>query len=75
MTDRLARIEPGLRLLTRVRLGTAAEMILEEARVSDASLVAMATHNRPGLPALIMGSVARKLYEQDARPLLLVRPS
>ncbi len=75
LSARLAGSGVGGRLETRVRLGSAADMILDEAMASDAGLVAMATHERTGLGALIMGNVTRQVFERDTRPMLVVRPN
>ena len=75
LSARLASSGVGARLETRVRLGSAADMILDEAMASDAGLVAMATHERTGLGALLMGNVARQVFERDTRPMLVVRPN
>lgn len=40
----------------------------------DADAICTATHGRPGLAKVLLGSVAQRLLERSSRPLLLVRP-
>ncbi len=72
VADRLTAL--GLNVQTQVCLGPVAEMIVVQAEVANAGLVAMAAHGPTGLPELINGSVPRQVFEQDSRSLLLVRP-
>ena len=64
----------GLRVQLCLRVGEAAEAILDESRASGASLVVMATHGRTGLGRLLYGSVAAEVLHRGTLPLLLVRP-
>jgi nucleotide-binding universal stress UspA family protein len=52
------------RLITAVRTGPAAEVILEYADGHDVDLVAMTTHGRTGLRRWIYGSVTHKVLSQ-----------
>ena len=45
-----------------------AEAILGYARRENVDLIAIATHSRPGLARMLMGSVAGKLLEAGAPP-------
>ena len=65
----------GLRIETRLRVGLAAQAILDEGAASGASLVIMATHGRSGLGRMLRGSVATEVLHRGSLPLLLVRPS
>lgn len=64
----------GLRVQPCLRVGEAAEAILDECYASGASLVVMATHGRTGLGRLLYGSVAAEVLHRGTLPLLLVRP-
>lgn len=61
----------GLRVRPEVRLGPAAEVILEYARRERPGLVAMSTHGRSGLNRLLLGSVAEHVLRGAPVPLLL----
>jgi nucleotide-binding universal stress UspA family protein len=50
-----------------------AEAITDIAREGSFDLIAMATHGREGLSRLLSGSVAGKVLERTALPVLLVR--
>ena len=52
----------------------AAEAIDQHSRHSDADLMVMATHGRTGLARLLFGSVAGRVLERGAKPILLVQP-
>lgn len=56
-----------------VRMGTAAETILETAERERVSLIAMSSHGRTGLPRWVFGSVAEKVLRASPVPILLVR--
>ena len=56
-------------------IGKAAEVIVKKASVHPATLIAMATHGRSGIPRWLLGSVANKVLLTAANPLLLVRPT
>jgi nucleotide-binding universal stress UspA family protein len=74
----LKKISAGLAgdvtLHSLVRLGWPSESIVDEARVSGAKLIAMATHGHTGLADLLMGNVALDVLRRSGLPLLLVRP-
>ncbi len=57
-----------------VEASSAAEGILEAARVHGADLVALSTHGRSGLGRVVVGSVADKVIRGAAVPVLAVRP-
>lgn len=65
----------GLRIQPRIRVGEAAQAILDESQASGASLVVMASHGRTGLGRMMRGSVASEVLHRGSLPLLLVRPS
>jgi nucleotide-binding universal stress UspA family protein len=53
----------------------AAKAIVEHARSSQASLIAMATHGRTGWARIAAGSVATAVVHSSPCPVLLVRPT
>jgi nucleotide-binding universal stress UspA family protein len=63
----------GFSVDTRLEYGPPAEAILRAAGASHADLIVMATHGRTGLPRLWLGSIAMKVVQASARPVLLVR--
>jgi nucleotide-binding universal stress UspA family protein len=74
----LARLEArlvshGLSVRTAVRYGHAAEEILDHAKASDATLLAMSTHGRSGLRRFMLGSVAEAVVRHAPIPVLLIR--
>jgi nucleotide-binding universal stress UspA family protein len=65
----------GRRVQTRVVVHPhAAAAILEEVQARGIDLLALATHGRGGLPRLLLGSVADKVLQGAAIPVLLYRP-
>ncbi|NQW22449.1 MAG: universal stress protein [SAR202 cluster bacterium] len=66
--------EKGLEVSTVVRIGMPGHEIVEEAAVSDNTVVAMASHGRSGISRWVMGSVADEVLRNSTSPLLLVRP-
>lgn len=71
--DLLARLggiaRPGEE--TAVRVGTAPETILDQARSWDADLIVMGTHGRTGLALFLNGSVAERVVRHARRPVLI----
>jgi nucleotide-binding universal stress UspA family protein len=63
----------GIDARARVADGSAVNAILETARQERASLVAMATHGRSGLPRWSLGSVTEEVLRAGTTPLLVVR--
>ena len=58
----------------QVTYGDIADEILKAAKFMEAGLIVMATHGRGGLAHLTVGSIARRVAQEAALPLLLVRP-
>ena len=54
----------------RIRNGSAADVLLEEADAVDASLIVIATHARTGLAHALLGSTAEHVLQRTARPVL-----
>ena len=65
--------EKGIGLSYEVRVGDAAEEIIEFANDLGADMVAMSTHGRSGVSRWVLGSVAEKVLREGNKPLLLVR--
>lgn len=63
----------GLKVSTAVPEGSPASAIIDEAEKHENGLIAMATHGRSGITRWLMGSVANKVLQGSATPLLLVR--
>lgn len=59
---------------TRVKIGKPAEVIVDHAKGDPACLIAMATHGLSGPRRWLIGSVAGKVIQSAANPLLLIRP-
>jgi nucleotide-binding universal stress UspA family protein len=62
------------KLETRVEVGAAAEKIVELANKEKIDLIIMGAHGRKGLDRAIFGSVADKVVQNAACPVLTVRP-
>jgi nucleotide-binding universal stress UspA family protein len=65
--------EKGVKSKIEVRVGHAAEEIIEFAGEVSADMVAMSTHGRSGVRRWVFGSVAEKVLHEGDKPLLLVR--
>ncbi len=65
----------GIDAITEVKIGNAAEEIINLADEVNADLVAMTTHGHCGLRRWTMGSVAQKVLHHGNTPLMLVRAS
>lgn len=72
VAERLAGF--GVRSQRIVRIGPAAETIIEAGRARAVTLIVMATQGRSGLERLSFGSVTTKLLHRSDLPILLVRP-
>ncbi|HLY74658.1 MAG TPA: universal stress protein [Planctomycetota bacterium] len=63
----------GARVGGRVLAGPIAPSILKVCEKEKATLIAMTTHGRAGLPRWLLGSVAEKVVRASSVPVLLVR--
>jgi nucleotide-binding universal stress UspA family protein len=54
--------------------GSPARSIASFARAKKSSMIAMSTHGRSGLSALVFGSVANQVLREAGVPVMLVRP-
>jgi nucleotide-binding universal stress UspA family protein len=57
-----------------VEVGPPAERIVACAKEKEIDLIALSTHGRSGLSAIMMGSVANKVLHLAEVPILLVKP-
>ena len=57
-----------------VEVGPPAERIVACAKEKDIDLIALSTHGRSGISAIMMGSVANKVFHYAEVPVLLVKP-
>lgn len=57
-----------------VEVGPPAERIVACAKEKDIDLIALSTHGRSGISAIVMGSVANKVFHYAEVPVLLVKP-
>lgn len=64
--------EAGITVETAVRLGNAAEEIVEQAMARQADLIVMSTHGRSGLAHWALGSVAERVVRSAPVPVLLI---
>ncbi len=71
--QRLAlKIAPAITVLSDNSAGRA---IVAYVRESDPGIIALATHSRPGLMRMLLGSVADKILQGVEQPMLVYRPS
>jgi nucleotide-binding universal stress UspA family protein len=55
-------------------VGEPAQVVVDRAKTDPACLIAMATHGMSGIRRWLLGSVAAKVVQTAANPVLLVRP-
>lgn len=67
------RAEHQVPVRYEIRVGLAANQLIEAAEQHDSDLVVMATHGYSGLQRWALGSVADKVLHACTRPLILVR--
>lgn len=65
----------GLKAEAVVKVGPAADVIIDYARSERADLIVMSTHGRSGLGRWAFGSIADKVLRGASCPVLLVRAS
>lgn len=63
----------GIKARGCIAEGPAAATILEQAKREHATMIAMTTHGRTGIPRWLVGSVAEKVVRSSPVPVLLVR--
>jgi nucleotide-binding universal stress UspA family protein len=64
----------SVHVTTAAAIGKPAEVIVDHAKGDSACLIAMATHGLTGPRRWLIGSVASKVIQTAANPLLLIRP-
>jgi nucleotide-binding universal stress UspA family protein len=64
----------GRRIEPLVLVGSPADAIIGYAANQPGAMTVMTTHARRGLPALVLGSVARRTVQHVSGPVLLLRP-
>jgi len=57
----------------RIRSGTAAETILDNAAAEQATLIAMSTHGKTGMARWVLGSVTERVLQASPLPVLVTR--
>ena len=65
--------EKGLTTSSAVRVGSAADQILEYAEANGIDLIAMSTHGRSGIGRWVLGSVTDKVLHAGDTAVLTVR--
>jgi nucleotide-binding universal stress UspA family protein len=65
--------EQGYQVSPQIRLGLAAEGILEAADATQADYIAMTTHGRSGFARWAIGSVAERVLQNSTIPIFLTR--
>ncbi len=65
----------ALKVQSVVKVGPAADVIIDYARATRADLIVMSTHGRSGLGRWAFGSIADKILRGADCPVLLVRAS
>lgn len=63
----------GIVCRTMVEFGVAFQAIVDAAKKTAASLILISTHGRTGLPHVLIGSVAERVVQHSACPVLTVR--
>ena len=64
----------GVRVDTKVLLGTPASAIADYSHEVDCDIIAMATHGRSGISRWVLGSVTETLVRTSGNPVLVVPP-
>ncbi|HTE85116.1 MAG TPA: universal stress protein [Dehalococcoidia bacterium] len=70
--ERFAGLNVTTRVLVRRSVGSG---IVDYARECDIDLITMATHGRPRLAQVLLGSVAAEVVHSGVAPCLLVKPA
>jgi nucleotide-binding universal stress UspA family protein len=73
--DQVATTFEGVRVSTDVRLGNAAEEIIEAAEAAPGSAIVMASHGRSGIGRLLLGSVTTRVVQATRLPVFVIRAS
>ncbi len=73
--DRIKTTFEHIRVSTDIRLGNAAEEILDAAGVRPETAIVMASHGRSGFGRVLLGSVANRVVQTTSVPVFIVRAS
>jgi nucleotide-binding universal stress UspA family protein len=68
----------GLQVKTQVakeEIGEVAQSIMQIAQKEEIDLIVMAAHGRTGVSRWVYGSVANRIVQESAEPILLIRPA
>jgi nucleotide-binding universal stress UspA family protein len=63
----------GIPVISRIRIGDPAEMILSVAESDDASVILMSPHGTGGFLELFLGSTSFEVEKRENRPMLVVK--
>lgn len=74
MEDFVAENFSEVKAASQVRVGYAAEEILNRAHEENVDIIVMGTHGRKGIDRILFGSVAEKVVKNADMPVLTVRP-
>ncbi len=66
--------DKGVKVITKVILGTPASAIADYSQEIDCDVIAMATHGRSGISRWVLGSVTETLVRTSGSPVLVVPP-
>jgi nucleotide-binding universal stress UspA family protein len=70
-----AAARSGVPIKSEVRIGSPAEVILEQIEIYGTDLIVMATHGRTGLKRWVYGSVTAKVLRSVNCSMLVIRPT
>ncbi len=73
--DRMKTMFEDIRVSTDIRLGNAAEEIIDAAEATAGSAIVMASHGRTGLGRMFIGSVANRVVQATHVPVFISRAS
>jgi nucleotide-binding universal stress UspA family protein len=66
-------IDPAVKVIRRVVLGSPLEAVLEVAEEEHADLIVMGTHGRTGIAHMLIGSVAEQMMRAAPCPVLTLK--
>jgi nucleotide-binding universal stress UspA family protein len=66
------KVPDSIEVVTYIKMGKAAEVIITFAKEKEIDLIIMATHGRSGLSHLLLGSVAENVIRHSPVPTLII---
>lgn len=66
------KVPDSIEVVTYIKMGKAAEVIITFAKEKEIDLIVMATHGRSGLSHLLLGSVAENVIRHSPVPTLII---